>query len=252
MFRMFPGIPGYFYYISIVLQVICVLHCIRKGTQQKWIWLIVFVPYIGSFAYFFSEILPRRNMGDLQEGLGSLFISPAARIRRLEQNLQFANTFNNRVLLANAYMMAGRTEEAIELYSTSLTGAFSENEYVINRLIEAYFKMGRYPELIELTKKVYSTPGFVRSQAHLFYARALELTGDPEGAEREFRKMKGRFADFEARFQYGLFLQRAGRDGEARQMLEDIVKEGPHLSSRERRANYLWIQKSKEELKKAS
>jgi len=247
---MFPGIPGYFYYISVVLQVICVLHCIRRGTQQKWIWLIVFVPYIGSIAYFFSEILPRRNMGNFQEGLGSLFASPAARVRRLEQNLQFANTFNNRVLLANAYMMAGRMEEAIELYSTSLTGAFSENEYVINRLIEAYFKTGRHPELIEMTKKIYSTPGFARSPAHLCYARALELTGDPVGADREFKKMKGRFADFEARYQYALFLQRAGRDGEAQSMLEDIVKEGPHLSSRERRANYLWIQKSKEELRK--
>jgi len=251
MFRMFPGIPGYFYYISIVLQVICVLHCIRRGTQQKWIWLIVFVPYIGCIAYFFSEIVPRRNGADWQEGLASLLVSPAARIRRLEQNCQFANTFNNRVLLANAYMIAGRTEEAIELYSTSLTGAFTENEYVINRLIEAYFKIGRYPELIELTRKVYATPGFARSQAHLFYARALNLTGDLEGAEREFKKMKGRFADFEARYQYGLFLLRAGRDGEAQHLLGDIVREGAHLSSRERRANYLWIQKSKEELKKA-
>src|SRR6267142_4896878 len=113
MFRMFPGIPGYWYYISIALQIICVLHCIRSGTQQKWIWLIVFVPYIGSIAYFFSEILPKRHMGDLQSGLGSLFVSPTARIRRLELNLQFANTFNNRVLLANAYLFAGRTEEAI-------------------------------------------------------------------------------------------------------------------------------------------
>jgi hypothetical protein len=250
MFRMFPGIPGYFYYISIVLQVICVLHCLRKATQQRWIWLIVFVPYIGSIAYFFSEILPGLNAAGWQEGLGSLFVSPAARIRRMEQNLQFANTFNNRVLLANAYMIAGRTGEAIELYSTSLTGAFTENEYVINRLIEAYFKTGQFRELIGLTKKVYSTPGFPRSQAHLCYARALEMTGDQEGAEREFKKMKGRFADFQARYQYALFLQRAGREGEAQGVLEDIVKEGPHLSSRERRANYLWIQKSKEELRR--
>jgi len=249
---MFPGIPGYFYYISITLQVLCVLHCIRRGTQQKWIWLIVFLPYVGSIAYLFTEIIPRRNMGDWQAGLGSLFFSPRARIRRLEENLHFANTFNNRVLLANAYMLAGRTEEAIELYSTSLTGAFTENEYVINRLIAAYFKTERYPELIQLAKKIYHTPSFTRSEAHLLYARALDNTGDKEGAETEFRKMKGRFADFEARYQYGLFLQRAGRGSEAQAILEDIVKEGSHLSSRERRANYLWIQRSKEELRKVS
>ena len=249
---MFPGIPGYLYYMSITLQVLCVLHCIRRGTQQRWIWLIVFVPFIGSIAYFVSEILPKRHMGDWQAGLGSLFVSPTVRIRRLEENLHFANTFNNRVLLANAYMLAGRTEEAIELYSTSLTGAFTENEYVINRLIAAYFKTERYPELIGLAKKIYNTPSFTRSEAHLFYARALDNTGDKEGAEREFRKMKGRFADFEARYQYSLFLQRGGRGSEAQGILEDIVKEGSHLSSRERRANYLWIQRSKEELRKVS
>src|SRR5579859_288717 len=250
MFRMLPYIPGYFYYISIVLQAICVVHCIRRGTQQKWIWLIVFLPYIGCIIYLFMEILPRRRMGDWQAGLGSLIVSPAARIRRLEENLQFADTFNNRVLLANGYMLTGRTEEAIELYSSSLTGAFSENEYVINRLIAAYFQTGRYPELIQLARKIYTTAPFARSEAHLYYARALDSTGDKEGAEREFRKMKGRFADFEARYQYGLFLQREGRGGEAAGILEDIVREGPHLSSRERRANYLWIQKSREELKK--
>ena len=246
---MLPFIPGYFYYVSIALQIICVLHCIRKGTQQKWIWLIVFVPLIGSIAYFFTEILPGLRGGNWQGGFGSMLVSPAARTRRLEENLRFADTFNNRVLLANAYMLTGRTEEAIELYSSSLTGAFSENEYVINRLIVAYFKTERYPELILLARKIYNTPPFARSEAHLYYARALDITGDKEGAEREFRKMKGRFADFEARYQYSRFLQREGRDNEARGILEDIVKEGPHLSSRERRANYTWIQKSREELR---
>lgn len=246
---MFPGIPGYIYYISIGLQIICVLHCIRRGTQQRWIWLIVFLPFVGCIAYLFTEILPRRNMGDWRAGLGDLFMSPAARIRRLEENLHFADTFNNRVLLANAYLVAGRMEEAIELYSSSLTGAFTENEYVIGRLIAAYFKTEQYPELILLAKKIYRSPQFARSEAHLLYARALDISGDKAGAENEFKKMKGRFADFEARYQYCLFLQRAGREREAQGMLEDIVKEAPHLSSRERRSNYTWILKSKEELR---
>ena len=250
MFRMFPFIPGYYYYVSIALQAICVIHCLRKGTEQKWIWLIIFLPLIGCIAYIFTEMIPRRNTGDWRVDLGSLLMSPAGRIRRLEENLSFANTVNNRVLLANAYLTVGRTEEAIELYQTSLTGAFTENEYAIGRLIEAYFMTQRYAELIALARKIYKSPQFARSRAHLLYARALDLSGDKEGAEIEFKKMKGRFADFEARYQYGLFLQRAGRDEEAQVLLEDIVKEAQHLSSRERRSNQTWIQKSREELKR--
>jgi hypothetical protein len=50
----------------------------------------------------------------------------------------------------------------------------------------------------------------------------------------------------------GLFLQREGRESEAQGVPGGIVKEGRHLSSRERRANQHWIQKSREELKKVS
>lgn len=251
MFRMLPSyLPGYLYYISIGLQIICVIHCLRKGSEQRWIWAIIFLPVIGCIAYFFTEILPARQAGNLQAGLGSLFVSPAGRVRRLEENLRFADTFNNRVLLADAYKAAGRMEEAIELYTSSLTGAFTENEYVINQLISAYFETKQYPELILLARKIYKRPQFARSEAHLLYARALDNTGDKEGAEMEFKRMKGRFADFAARYQYSLFLQREGREKEAQVMLEDIVGEAHHLSSRERRSNRTWIQKSKEELRK--
>lgn len=246
---MLPFFPGYFYYISIGLQIICVIHCLRKGTEQRWIWLIIFIPVIGCLAYIFTEVSPAGRTGAGQTGLSSLFMSPAGRIRRLEQNLHFANTFNNRILLADAYKAAGRTEEAIDLYSSSLTGAFTENEYVINQLISAYFETKQYPELILWARKIYKRPQFARSEAHLLFARALDITGDKEGAETEFKRMKGRFADFQARYQYSLFLQREGREKEAREMLKDIVGEAYHLSSRERRSNSTWIQKSREELR---
>ena len=245
---MIPFIPSYYYYISIALQAICVIHCLRRGAEQKWIYLIVFLPVVGCIAYFYTEILPARRNVNWQGGLDFLFVSPAGRIKRLEANLRFTDTFNNRILLADAYRAAGRMDEAIELYSTSLTGAFSENEYVISKLISAYFETRQYEKLILLARKIYTVPQFARSEAHLFYARALDITGDKEAAEKEFKRMKGRFADFAARYQYGLFLHREGREKEAREILDGIVAEAPHLSPRERRYNRTWIQKSKEEL----
>jgi hypothetical protein len=250
MNRLFPFVPGYFYYISIALQVICVLHCLRKGTQQRWIWIIIFLPYIGSIAYFFTEILSGRELGNLQSGIGSL-LNPAGRISRLENNLRFSDTFNNRVMLADAYLAVGRSEEAIELYTSSLTGAFTENEYVIRQLIAAYFMQGRFEELIPLAEKIYQRPEFARSRAQLQYACALGYMGNSQGAEKEFKKMKARFSAFEARYQYGKFLQHDGREDEARLIFKDITEEAPHLSARERRYNRAWILKAKEELKRA-
>ena len=76
------------------------------------------------------------------------------------------------------------------------------------------------------------------------------MTGNAQGAEQEFVKMKARFSNFEARYQYGLFLQRAGRESEARIVFEDIAGEASHLSSRERRDYRQWIIKAKDELSK--
>jgi hypothetical protein len=100
-----------------------------------------------------------------------------------------------------------------------------------------------------LAQKISNHPEFPRSRAHIQYACAMGYIGDGQGAEREFKKMKSRFSAFEARYQYGLFLQRAGRAEEARHIFRDMTEEAPHLSARERRSNRAWILKAKEELR---
>ena len=245
---MFPFFSGYFYYATIGLQAICAVHCIRRGTQQKWIWLIVFLPLVGSIAYISTEMFNRRGIGNWQSQLGGFF-NPAGRISRLENNLRFADTFNHRVMLADAYLAAGRTDNAIELYESSLTGAFEENEHVLQQLIIAYFQKQAYEKLVPLAKKIYSRPQFARSRAHILYAISLGYMGDEAGAEQEFRKMKARFSSFEARYQYGLFLRRAGREVEARSIFGEIIDEAPHLSARERRDSRPWITQAKSALK---
>jgi hypothetical protein len=250
MFQILRFFPSYFYVISIVLQVICVLHCIRTNNQQRWIFIIIFLPLIGCIAYFFSEIVNKRDLGDIQSGLGTL-LNPTGRIRRLENNLRFSDTFNNRVMLADAYLGIGRVDEAIELYTSSLTGAFTENDYVFRQLIAAYYIKQRYQDLIPFARKIYNHPEFQRSRGHIQYACSLGYTGDGEGAEREFKKLKSRFSAFEARYQYGLFLGKIGRADEARHIFKEMTEEAPHLSPRERRSNRAWILKAKEELNKS-
>jgi hypothetical protein len=245
-----PILPPYLYYISIVLQAICVLHCLRKGNPGKWVWVIIFLPYIGCLVYFFSEIVPVHSVRGWQPGTFGL-LGAKSRIRRLENHLRFADTFNNRVMLADTYLAVGRTDEAIELYASALTGAFTENEYVIKQLIRAYFQEQQYAEVVTMARKIYSRPQFARSKEHVLYARALAYLEKTSEAEQEYLKMKARFADFEARFQYGLFLRERGREKDARLVFEDITGEAAHLSARERRDNRAWITKAKEELKKA-
>lgn len=240
---------NYFYFITLGLQAICVIHCIRTGRQTNWIWLIVFLPVLGSLIYLFTEMINGQAIQKVQSGMGGVFNS-SGRIKKLENNLRFSDTFNNKVALADACMAAGQTQRATDLYESSLVGNFTENEYVLGQLVMAYFQLKRYDDLIATAKKILKLPQFARSHAHIRYAIALDYTGHPEEAEAEFKTMKGRFANFEARYQYGCFLARQGRTDEARQVFTEMLGEVTHLSAREKRNNRNWFALAKDELRK--
>jgi hypothetical protein len=246
---MFFGYSSYFYYVTIALQAICVYHCVKKGNQNSWIWLIVCLPIIGCAIYFFTEIFSRRSVGNVQSSIGSM-VNPSGRISKLQENLKFSDTFNNRIALADAYLAAGDTEKAIAIYEPSLTGAFDENEHVLMQLIIAYSRLQRYADVVKAAQKLKNKPQFLRSRAHMLYAMALAYMGNNDAAEKEFKVLNSKFSGFESRYHYGLFLANNNRINEARTVYTDMLQEEPHLSGREKRGNRNWFALTKEELRK--
>jgi len=242
---------GYFYYITIALQAYCAYHSYSRGTLGRWIWIIVFLPVIGSLIYVYSEILNNRSFRKPAIDMGAVF-NPGGKIKKLEDELRFTDTFTNKVKLADAYLEAGLTDKAIALYTSSLTGAFSENEHVIAQLMIAYFQIEQYEKVIPLAKKIYKLPQFARSKAHIAYAKSLEYTGNTEQAENEFKAMKGRYSYFGPRYEYGLFLMRTDRNEEAFDVFTEMLNEEKHLGSTERKSNRVWFSKAKDELRKFS
>jgi hypothetical protein len=237
-----------YYYIVIGLQAVCAIHCIRKGNQNKWIWLIVFLPLVGSVAYIFTEIISRNQLQQVQSGMGTVF-NPSGKIKRLQENLRFADTFNNRMALADAYMDVGQFDKAIELYETSLTGNFENNEQANIQLSIAYFEKKRYDDVLNTVEKIYRLPQFNRSRAHLLYAITLGYAGESEQAEKEFLLMKGRFSNYESRYQYGMFLMRQMRTEDAKAIFSEMLSETSHLNSHEKSSNRNWFNLAKEALK---
>ncbi len=244
------GGGGSYYYLILILEAFCIIHCLRRGTQQKWLWMLIVLPVIGCLVYIYQEILTNRHAVRIPKVDVGAVLNPGIKLKRLEEELRYTDTFANKVKLADAYLEAGFTDKAVEIYQASLTGAFSENEHVMAQLIIAYYEQERYEEIIPIAKKLYKLPQFARSKAHMRYAEALEALGHVDLAENEFKAMKGRYSYFEARYQYGLFLVRQNRYQDAQQIFSDIKDEESQLSSMERKANKIWFGKAKDELKK--
>jgi hypothetical protein len=248
MFQLF-SLFGEYYYLIVILQAVCVFHCVRKGNQNKWIWLIVFLPAVGCLIYLFSEIITKRDLDSVQSNISTI-INPVGRIKDLERKLEFSNTFDNKVALADAYLAAGRTQEAIDLYESCLVGVFDDNLYVVTRLIEAYFNSERYDDVARITQKVLRNSEFPKSHAHVLYALALEKAGKMAQAETELKSMRGKYSNFEGRFNYGQFLVRANRAAEAKAIFDEILEEASHMSSGESRNSKEWFRKTREEMSK--
>ena len=240
---------GYYYVFILILQGICAFHCLRKGRPIGWLFVIIFFPIVGCIIYFFAEILTDRGLKNVQSGVLTTF-NPSGKIKKLEKNLRFSDTFNNKVMLADAYLAAGQTDKAISLYENSLVGNFDENEYVLTQLIIAYHNAKQFDKIIPIGKKIYHLPQFPRSKAHVYYTMSLENTGNVTAAENEFKKMNSKYSNFEFRYQYALFMIRHNRRDEALQLLSEINDESVHLSPQEKRYNREWIINAKEELRK--
>ncbi len=244
MFEVFYG----YYYLIIVFQAVCVIHALRNGLLQKWIWLIVFLPLIGSIAYFFTEIIQKRHVNKVQNNVGQL-INPGGRIRDLEKKFRFSDTFTNRIVLADAYLNKQLFEEAIELYESGLTGVFEDNEHVVIQLMKAYFSVGRYEDVVKLAEKIKNNAHFSSTTGSLVYAQALEKIGNIEAAEKQFSAMNHRFSNYEARYLFGEFLKRNNRMEQAQKQFQQIVDEAEQMNRKEKSHSITWINKSKEELK---
>ena len=111
----------FFGLVEIGIQVYFSVHAHRRG-RTNWMYFIVFVPIIGSVAYFFAEWLPdfERRMQRSAAGHSldeiaadiSRLADPTVHLQKLKDQLEFSDTFENRVALARECVRTGLFEEA--------------------------------------------------------------------------------------------------------------------------------------------
>jgi hypothetical protein len=248
MDQLFENYSNY-YYLVLALQGFCAYHSFKRGTQSKWLWIIVFLPFIGSLIYLFTEVIKKRHVDTVQSGVATL-VNPSGRIKDLEKKFQFTNTFTNRVALADAYFESRMYDKAIEMYEPALTGLYADNEHVIRNLIQCYYQFERFDDILRIAPRVANSSEFSRNPANLYYACALEKAGKLSEAEKEYRRMDHRFSNYEARCAFGDFLLRSNRPKDAALVFNEVVEESERMERREKAGNKIWFDRAQLELRK--
>ena len=241
------GLPGF---LHLLITVFFAVHAIKTG-RYYWIFIILFFPLVGALVYLILEYLP-----DVRRGRGMAVvtktvakaINPGAEVRRLEDELKLTDTHEKRVSLARAYREAGRLEDAIRTYESSLSGLHSEEPRALWELTTAYHAAGRVADARATFERLRRVRAPTPEQV-LLSARIHEESGELDEALREYPAASTGAAGEEARCRYALLLKKTGRTDQARQLFEQIVLHARVSPAHFRKSEKEWIEIAKRELK---
>jgi hypothetical protein len=228
----------------VLLQILCIVHAVRSGRMFPWIFIIFFLPLVGSLAYLAVEVLPDimrgRRAAQFTSNVRSI-ANPHGSLRQAERAVDMVGSVASKRALADEYMARGRYADAVALYQGLLEGQFKDDPALLYGLARAQFLngdgAGAQASLDALQK---ADPNFSSGDAHMIYARALELQGKDQEALEEYRKLARYFAGEEARARYAMMLQKLGATDEARTVFLEIVKSLDGAPRHYRRAQKEW------------
>ena len=241
---------------ALIIQIALVVHVLRTGRPIYWIFLIMFLPVVGSIAYFIVELWPdlsadhraRRTL----RGIRRTF-DPGADLRQRQRQHQLSGSVDAARHLAGELTESGRYQEAIEHYHGVLRGLYEHDPDLLLGLAEAQFGNEEFANARDtLDRLAQHNPDFKSSDGHLLYARALEKLDKLREALDEYEAVSAYFAGAEAKLRYARLLEQQDNDDKARALYDDIVNTADLAPRHYRKAQRRWIGEARDGSKRLS
>ena len=204
------------------------LHAHKTGRPQFWLYILLFVPVVGSFAYVLFELLPEmaqtRRGRQVAQDLRTV-IDPDRDFRALSSKVNEQDTVAAKCAFAEECERKGMWREAIAMYKSAAQGVYADEPDVLKGLARAELGSGDAAAAEATLNKLRTAhPAYQNQDAHLTFARALEAQARTREAADEYKELIGYYVGLEARTRYGLLLQQLGEPAGARKMFEEVVR----------------------------
>lgn len=223
-----------YFYLIIALQAFCLYHLYKNRNPYYWAFLIFFIPVIGCIIYLITQVYNKRDAEKITTEITHI-INPTKKIKDLEKQLQFSESYQNRVNLADAYLEIKDYNNAILHYLEALEDTSQSDFYVIKQLIEAYFNIEDSENVILYVEKIKEHLEFKKSRAQFLYGLTLERVDKLEEAEENLKQIDIRYSFYNERLIYAKFLLSRGKKDQAKEILEDVHTESQHMTKLNRR-----------------
>lgn len=201
----------------------------KNKNSYYWAFLIMFLPVLGCVIYLITQVYNKRDAEKITNEITHI-INPTKKIRDLEKRLEFSESYQNRVNLADACLEVRDYNNAIPHYLESIEGNKQNDLYVFKQLIECYFNIEDYEKVVLYAEKIKSQTEFIKSRSQFLYGLALEKTGKIEEAEANLKAIDIRYSFYNERLVYAKFLHSKNKTEDAKEVLQEIKNESLHMT----------------------
>ncbi|MEJ0035083.1 MAG: tetratricopeptide repeat protein [Gammaproteobacteria bacterium] len=234
-----------FLVLSLIVQVLLIVHCIKTGRNTIWIWVLALLSYAGIIAYVAAELIPDLLRSRTAQRAGrnvKKALDPTADLRRYENEARVGGNVASMQRYADELTRQGRYDEAIAQYRKALTGLYEHDPNIMLGIAQAQFgKNDPAATRQTLDDLIRLNPDFRSPEGHLLYARALEGEGNVDKALEEYKVLAMSYPGAEAGARYAQLLKAQGQAEEARKIAHDMLEAARIAPEHYRRAQKEWL-----------
>jgi hypothetical protein len=230
----------FFHWWGFLLQAVAIVHFIRRRPDTYWIFIILFLGWIGAAVYIVAEVIP-----DASLLRGSFQVFPRRRrIRELENAILDNPSAGNYEELGLLYLDDGDFSKARGCYDRSISQRSDSVDPFYRRGV-AEVGLGDFAAAVpDLERAVEADPSYDFHRAVGLLAHAYAQTSQPEKAAKLFVQATKISTSSETYYNYAQFLEAQGRKDEARQWLQKILDKRATMPGYQRRRERTWFREA--------
>jgi hypothetical protein len=239
------GLGYLFYPWGFILQIIAILHFLRRRPENYWFYIIFFGGFLGASVYIVAEMLPDLGLlrGVLQ-GFGR-----RSRIQTLQTQILDNPSAANHEELGELCLDQKQYAKAREAFDKAIA-ARSDSIYTF------YYRAKSYLGLGHLTEAIPDLEHVVAKDRKFDYYRAAGLLADAYARTGQLGRAAPLFAEVvqfsttpETLYNYASFLKLQNRRTEAREWTQKLLAKKRTLPRYMQRVERPWFRKGKALLK---
>ena len=213
------GFFSFLYPWGVVLQVLAVVHFIRRRPENMWLWVIIFLGPVGALVYIAVEVIP--DLGLLRQSFDSF--GRKKRISGLEALVRANPSAGNWEELGDLYLDEKKFAKARECYNHAISPRTKHADPFYRRGIAALQLADFQAAVADLEIVTTQDPKYDSHRAAALLAHAYANDGQPGKAEALFQQATQASALSETYLNYATFLAAQNRSAEAREWAQRVL-----------------------------